>query len=304
MLQPPGKQTMPSGSKSHIESSYLAAWWRHSVLRRLLKDPAGLIGSIIVLALVILALAAPWITPNDPIALNLKERLSPPSTAYPLGTDDFGRDVLTRLAYGARISLQSAVMVQVLATVVGCVVGIVGGYRGGAVDETLMRLTDIFLAFPFLIMGMAVNAVLGAGLSSAVLALASVWWPGYARLARSQVLVVRNELYVEAARAVGVTQLGIMVKHILPNVFGVVLVKMMMDIGGAILSLASLSFIGLGAQAPSPEWGVMVQEGRKVLLEAWWVCTFSGGAILLAVMGFNLLGDGLSEAADPFLRER
>lgn len=287
-----------------IESSPWARWWRHSALGSLLRDPAGVAGGLIVLALVIIAISAPWITTQDPIDLNLKEKLSPPSLRHPLGTDDMGRDVLTRLIYGARISVRSAVAVQILATTFGCLLGIVAGYRGGAVDEVVMRITDMFLAFPFLIMGMAVSAVLGAGLTSAVLALASVWWPGYARLARSQVIVVKTELYVDAAKAIGATGFRIMAKHILPNIFSLILVKMTMDIGAAILSLASLSFIGLGAQAPSPEWGRLVQEGRKVLLDAWWVSTFSGAAILLAVVGFNLLGDGLSEATDPFLRER
>jgi len=287
-----------------IELNPWTMWWRHSALRSLLRDPAGVAGGVIVLALVIIAISAPWITTQDPIALNLKEKFNPPSLRHPLGTDDLGRDVLTRLIYGARISLGSAVAVQILATFIGCLVGIVAGYRGGALDEALMRITDVFLAFPFLIMGMAVSAALGGGLTSAVLALASVWWPGHARLARSQVIAVKTELYVDAARTIGATEFDIMAKHILPNIFSLILVKTTMDIGAAILSLASLSFIGLGAQAPSPEWGRLVQEGRKVLLQAWWVCTFSGAAILLAVLGFNLLGDGLSEATDPFLRER
>jgi len=289
---------------SKIELSPCATWWRHSALRSLLRNPAGVAGGVIVLALIIIAISAPWITTQSPVDLNLKERISSPSSKHPLGTDEQGRDVLTRLVWGARISLLSATAVVVLAATIGCLVGIVAGYRGGALDEALMRITDIFLAFPFLIMGMAVNAALGAGLTSAVFALASVWWPGYARLARSLVIGVRIELYIDAARALGATGLRIMAKHILPNIFSVVLVKMTMDIGAAILSLASLSFIGLGAQAPTPEWGLIVQEGRKALLVAWWIATFGGVAILVAVLGFNLLGDGLSEATDPFLRER
>jgi len=289
---------------SKIELSPCATWWRHSALRSLLRNPAGVAGGVIVLALIIIAISAPKITTQSPVDLNLKERISSPSSKHPLGTDEQGRDVLTRLVWGARISLLSATAVVVLAATIGCLVGIVAGYRGGALDEALMRITDIFGSFPFLIMGMAVNAALGAGLTSAVFALASVWWPGYARLARSLVIGVRIELYIDAARALGATGLRIMAKHILPNIFSVVLVKMTMDIGAAILSLASLSFIGLGAQAPTPEWGLIVQEGRKALLVAWWIATFGGVAILVAVLGFNLLGDGLSEATDPFLRER
>ncbi len=248
------------------------------------------------------ALAAPALTPHTPIAQELARRLDPPGAGYPLGLDQLGRDILSRLLYGARVSLAVGIVVVGLAGSFGTTVGLAAGYFGRQVDEVLMRATDIFFAFPSLILAMAIAGALGPNLTNAMIAIAAVTWPVYARLSRAQVIQLRNREFVEAAKAIGATNGWILFRHVLPNSLAPLVVQASFNMGDAILTAAGLSFIGFGAQPPTPEWGVMVSEGRDYITTQWWVSTFPGLAILLAVTGFNLLGDGLRDLLDPRLR--
>lgn len=277
-------------------------FWR--TVRDALKNPVTLVGLIMTVGLIVVALAAPWIATHDPIKLDPKHRLVGPSTSFWLGTDDSGRDIFSRVIYGSRYSLLAAVVVLSLAATFGTAVGLIAGYAGGAVDEILMRVTDMFLAFPALVLAMGVSAALGASLVNAMIAIAVVWWPWYARLIRSQALHLKHEQFVEAARASGASGRWILLRHILPNCWTPIIVQVSLDVGYAILTTAGLSFIGLGAQPPTPEWGSMIAIGKDFILTQWWYATFPGLAIFLAVMAFNLLGDGLQEAISPALRRR
>jgi peptide/nickel transport system permease protein len=277
-------------------------FWR--TVRSALKNPITLAGLIMTVALIVIALAAPWIATHDPIKLDPKHRLVGPSGSFWFGTDDSGRDIFSRIIYGARYSLLAAVVVLSLAATFGTAVGLIAGYAGGIVDEVLMRLTDMFLAFPALVLAMGVSAALGASLFNAMIAIAVVWWPWYARLIRSQALRLKHEQFVEAARASGASGRWIVLRHILPNCWTPIIVQVSLDVGYAILTTAGLSFIGLGAQPPTPEWGSMIAIGKDFILDQWWYATFPGLAIFLAVMAFNLLGDGLQEAISPALRRR
>jgi peptide/nickel transport system permease protein len=229
-------------------------------------------------------------------------RLQPPSAAHWLGTDQLGRDLLSRLVYGARISLVIGLTVVLLAGTLGTLVGIVAGYAGGVTEEGLMRVTDVFLAFPPLILAMAIAGALGPSLTNAIIAIAVVTWAIYARLARGQILSLRKQEFVEAARSVGARPSRILLRHLLPNALAPLLVQASFDMGAAIVSAAGLSFIGFGAQPPTPEWGVMISEGRNFISTEPWLSLFPGIAILLAVGAFNVLGDGLRDALDPRLR--
>jgi len=261
-------------------------------------------GAGVVALLALAALAAPLLAPSPPEAQDLAHRLAPPSPGHPLGTDQLGRDIASRLLYGARISLTVGLVVAGLAGSLGSTVGLVAGYAGGWVDDVLMRVTEIFFAFPALILAMAIAAALGPNLFHAMIAIAAVTWPVYARLARGQVLRLREEEFVVAARAMGAPEPRILGRHVLPNVLSPLVVQASFHMGEAILTAAGLSFIGFGAQPPTPEWGVMVSEGRDYITTQWWVPTFPGMAILLAVTGFNLLGDGLRDVLDPRMRRR
>lgn len=278
--------------------------WVRQIGSRLRANPVSAIGLGMALVLLALALAAPAIVPFDPIALNPKDRLLPPSSLHWFGTDDGGRDVFSRVVYGTRYSLLAAVVVLVLAVTIGTSTGLVAGYAGGKTDEALMRLTDMFLAFPALVLAMGISAALGASLANSMIAIAVVWWPWYARLVRGQALRLRQEQFVDAARTSGASDAWIVTRHILPNCWTPIIVQVTLDVGYAILTTASLSFIGLGAQPPTPEWGAMVATGKDYILDQWWMATFPGLAIFLAVMAFNLLGDGLQEALSPLLRRR
>jgi peptide/nickel transport system permease protein len=275
---------------------------RRGTLRRLIANPLSAAGLALVLFAIAVALAAPLIAPADPIAMMPDLRLQPPSLAHWMGTDDGGRDILSRIIFGTRSSLLTALGILATASVTGTAIGLAAGYFGGWVDEILMRITDMFLAFPALVLAMGLAATLGPSLFNAMLATAVVWWPWYARLVRGQALHLKQEAFVEAARVSGASALRIAFHHILRNCFTPIIVQMSLDIGYAILTLASLSFIGLGAQPPTPEWGSMVSLGRDYFLDQWWMVTFPGLAIFLAVMAFNLLGDGLQEALSPRLR--
>ena len=266
------------------------------------RSPLTVAGVILIALLALLAVAAPLLAPADPLKQVLSTRLNPPSAAHWLGTDQLGRDVLSRMLYGARISLLIGTVVVGLAASIGTLVGLVAGYAGGWLDEGLMRLTDVFFAFPALILAMAISGALGPSLTNAMIAIAVVTWPVYARLVRAQVLAVREREFVEAARGLGASAERIVWNHILPNTLAPILVQASFDMGGAILSAAGLSFIGFGAQPPTAEWGVMISEGRNYIVTQPWLSLFPGLAILLTVAAFNLIGDGLRDALDPRLR--
>jgi len=253
-------------------------------------------------AFAICAVLAPIIAPYDPLAQALGSRLEPPSPEHWLGTDQLGRDIASRLLYGARISLVIGIVVVALAGVFGTLVGLVAGYAGGLVDETLMRVTEVFLAFPPLILAMAIAGALGPSLTNAIIAIAAVTWAIYARLTRGQILSLRRREFVEAARAIGASRARILARHLLPNALAPLLIQASFDMGSAIISAAGLSFIGFGAQPPTPEWGVMISEGRNFISTQPWLSLFPGLAILFAVGSFNLLGDGLRDLFDPRLR--
>lgn len=267
---------------------------------RLRRNPLAIAGLVLVLALVLAAALAPWIAPHDPIAQDLGNRLRPPGTpGHWLGTDDFGRDILSRILYGARITLQIVALVALTAPVLGLLVGTVAGYFGGWVDAVLMRVTDIFLAFPRLILALALVAVLGPGVGNAVLAIALTAWPPYARVARAETLTVRGSDYIAAVRLQGAGAPRIIWGHVVPMCLPSVIIRVTLDMAGVILIAAGLGFLGLGAQPPLPEWGLMISSGRKFLFEQWWVATMPGMAIFLVSLGFNLLGDGLRDVLDP-----
>ena len=268
------------------------------MLRLFLRSPTSLTGIIIVLILIVLAIIGPYIAPYDPYLQNIDERLKPPNWKHLCGTDQLGRDIFSRILYGCRISLSIAILVVLVSTSIGLILGLISGYLGGIADEILMRITDMFFAFPRLILAMAVAAALGPGLYNVMFSIATVSWPVYARLVRACVLQIKNETYIEAARAIGASRLRIMFKHILPMVIHAIIVQSTLDMGGVILLAAGLGFLGLGAPPPTPEWGVMVSEGRMYIRAQWWVSTFPGLAIFLAALGFNLLGDGLRDVLD------
>jgi len=268
----------------------------------LLRSPLTVAGLVLIVVFSLSALLASVLAPANPLDQKLSQRLKPPSPAHWLGTDQLGRDVLSRLLFGARISLTIGLVVVGTAGTFGTLVGLVAGYTGGLVDEALMRVTDVFLAFPALILAMAIAGALGPSLNNAMIAIAVVTWPVYARLVRGQVLSLREREFVEAARSLGASTARILWRHILPNTLAPILVQASFDMGGAILSAAGLSFIGFGAQPPAPEWGVMISDGRKFINTQSWLSLFPGLAILLTVAAFNLIGDGLRDALDPRLR--
>jgi peptide/nickel transport system permease protein len=279
--------------QSRLGQSYLG-WLR---LRR---NSLAMAGLTISLLLIFIAIFAPWLAPHDPIAQDLSRRLLPPLTSgNPLGTDDFGRDILSRILFGSRITLYIVLLVILTAPVVGLVIGTVAGYFGGWVDSVLMRITDIFLAFPKLILALAFVAALGPGIENAVLAIAITSWPPYARIARAETMTVRNSDYIAAVRLMGASPLRIVVRHIMPLCISSLIVRVTLDMAGIILTAAGLGFLGLGAQPPLPEWGAMIASGRRFILDQWWVAAAPGAAILIVSLGFNLLGDGLRDALDP-----
>ncbi|RTH32748.1 D-ala-D-ala transporter subunit [Thermus scotoductus] len=267
-------------------------------LRRFFRNPGAVLGLALLILLILVALLGPLVA-GDPLEQNLLERLKPPGPGHPLGTDQLGRDVWARVVHGTRISLGVGFGVVLLASFLGVSVGLLAGGLGGVWDNLLMRLTDIFFAFPSLILAMAIAAALGPNLTNTVIAVALVTWPIYARLVRAQVLALREREFVEAARALGAGQGRILFRHLLPNALTPVLVQASYEVGAAILTAAGLSFIGFGAQPPTPEWGAMVAETRNYMAEAPWAATAPAVGILLTVLAFNLLGDGLRDVLDP-----
>lgn len=279
--------------QSRLAQSYLS-WLR---LRR---NGLAMLGLAITVALVLMAIFAPWLAPYDPITQTLAERLQPPGTAgHWLGTDDFGRDIWTRILYGSRITLYIVLLVILTAPVFGLIIGTVAGYFGGWIDTVLMRITDIFLAFPKLILALALVAVLGPGMVNAVLAIALTSWPPYARVARAETLTVRNSDYIAAIRLQGAGAPRVIWGHVMPMCLPSVIIRVTLDMAGVILTAAGLGFLGLGVQPPQAEWGMMISAGRKFLFEQWWVATMPGLAIFIVSLGFNLLGDGLRDVLDP-----
>jgi peptide/nickel transport system permease protein len=267
--------------------------------RALAANRLAMLGLGIVVALVAIAWLAPLLAPDSPTVGDLAARLLPPSATHWFGTDDQGRDIVSRLVYGARITLQVVVTVAVLAAPVGLLVGTVAGYFGGWVDAALMRLTDIFLAFPRLILALAFVAALGPGIGNAVIAIAITSWPPYARIARAETLSLRQADYIAAVRLLGASPARIVLRHIAPLCLSSVIVRVTLDMAGIILTAAGLGFLGLGAQPPSPEWGAMIAGGRAYVIDQWWVAAAPGAAIFVVSLGFNLLGDGLRDALDP-----
>ena len=272
------------------------------VARLFARSAAALAGLVIVLLFLLVTAIGPWIVPYPDDArgaVHLERKLQPPSAAHWFGTDEVGNDIYTRVILGARVSLQIGLIITLVAALIGVPLGIVAGYLGGTVGELIMRVTDVFLSVPALLLALAVVGALGPGIVNAMIALSLVWWPGYVRLLQAKTLALKQETYVEAARAVGTGRLRIVFVHILPNCVSPIMVKASMDMGTAILAAASLGFIGLGAQPPYPEWGAMISHGRNYLPTWWWYSAFPGLAIYLTVLGFNLLGDALRDLLDP-----
>jgi peptide/nickel transport system permease protein len=269
--------------------------WRRFSVNRL-----ALAGLAIILALLVVAALADVISPYSPVIGDLRgSRLLPPGPEHWLGTDGQGRDILSRLIHGSRLTLFVVVLVAIIAAPVGLLVGTVAGYAGGWTDAILMRMTDIFLAFPKLILALAFVAALGPGIENAVLAIAITSWPPYARIARAETMTVRNSDYIAAVRLMGASPLRIVILHIMPLCISSLIVRVTLDMAGIILTAAGLGFLGLGAQPPLPEWGAMIADGRRFILDQWWVAAAPGFAILIVSLGFNLLGDGLRDALDP-----
>lgn len=258
----------------------------------------AMLGLAIMLAWILLAIAAPLIAPFDPLAQEITERLAPPSAKHPFGTDELGRDVLSRVLYGARISIPAGLIVILVELVIGSALGALAGYLGRGFDMLVMRFADVTLSFPAIVLALAIAAVLGPSLRNAMIAITLVWWPEYARLMRSEVLRLKNEDYVLAAECLGVPHLRILFRHILPNAIVSSIVKASLDAGLVIIFIAALSFIGLGVVPPTPEWGAMISSGRYKFYN-WWLTTFPGLAMLSVVLALNLIGDGARDAFDP-----
>jgi len=292
-------------SQSEVRQKRLEAQFRYLkdsfILWR--RNHLMVIGTFIILLLILVAAFAPLLATQDPYDQILSDRLAYLSLDHYFGTDSLGRDIYSRVVYGSRVTLTIAFLVALISTPLGMVIGVTAGYFGGAVDEILMRLSDIFLAFPKLILAIAFAAALGPGVENAIVAIAVANWPGYARLARAETLSVKNNDYIQVIRALGASNMRIMAGHITPMCLSSVIVRMSLDMGTIILTAAGLGFLGLGAQPPTPEWGLMVSDGRQFLVDQWWVSTIPGFAILVVVMGFNLVGDGIRDILDPHQRQ-
>jgi peptide/nickel transport system permease protein len=263
-----------------------------------------LIGVCLFILIIIMIVLGPALAPFDPFKQNFDKKFLPPNLTHPFGTDQFGRDILSRVLLGARYTILSGIGVVLLAASIGTVLGLISGFSGGLISEIIMRLADIFIAFPSLILAILVAATLGPGLTNSLIALSITWWPWYCRLIRGQVLSIRESLYIEAARALGLSNSRIIFRHILPNCASPLIVQITMDFSYSILYAAFLGFVGLGAQVPTPEWGLMISEGFSyIMLGAWWIITFPGLFIMLAVICFALLGDGLNDILNPRVKE-
>ncbi|MHB8644724.1 MAG: ABC transporter permease [Thermomicrobiales bacterium] len=270
--------------------------------RGLLRSHSAISGGVVLALLILLAIFAPLVSSYDPTAIALGTRLQPPSASHLFGTDEFGRDILTRVFYGARISLPVGLIALAIGVSLGTLIGLVAGFYGKRVDALLMWVVDVLLAFPGLLLALLVVAILGVDLRNVMIAVGISMIPRFARLVRGTVLSAKENLYVDAARTIGVPEYRILMQHVLPNIISPVIVLATLSLGVAILTAAGLSFVGLGAKPPSPEWGAMIAEGRQFLQHQWWIGTFPGVAILLTVLAVNLIGDGLRDALDPRMR--
>lgn len=295
-LNKPQPHPRKSKKKQEARSLYYDAWLR------LKRNKAAMVGLFLVTLIVILAIFAGVIAPCDPYAQDLEYRLKPPTPEHLLGTDDYGRDILSRLIYGARVSLLVGVISEGIALVIGVLFGAIAGYYGGKVDNVIMRLCDIMFAFPELLFCIGIMFALGPGIYNVFIAIGFVGWASYARLVRGQILSLKKMEFIEAAHASGATDIRIIIKHILPNTLAPIIVMLTLSIPGAIMSEASLSFLGLGAQPPMASWGSMIFDGRSYLRTFPWFSITPGIAIMLTVLGFNLFGDGLRDALDPRLK--
>ncbi|MEW5960763.1 MAG: ABC transporter permease [Chloroflexota bacterium] len=271
-------------------------------LRRLSRQPLSIFSGMLVISLILTAIFGPVLAPDDPNAIDMSHRFAPPSPEHLFGTDDFGRDILSRVMVGARVSLMVGIIAVGLSATVGSFLGLVAGYSGRFTDEIIMRAMDILFAFPAILLAIAIMAALGRGVGNAMIAIGIVYIPIFARIARGSVLSVREEEFVEAARASGASNSRIMFRHILPNILSPLIVEITLSLSFAILAEAALSFFGLGTQPPDPSWGRMLSEGRAYFQQSAWLAIFPGLAIMLTVLGFNLLGDGLRDALDPRLK--
>jgi peptide/nickel transport system permease protein len=265
----------------------------------LLRNPLAVVGGSIILLLILTATFAPLIAPESPLGQSLSDRLLPPSADHWMGTDELGRDIFSRVVFGARITLMIVVLVAIISAPLGMILGAVSGYFGGWTDRILMGITDIFLSMPKLVLALAFAAALGPGIENAVIAIAITTWPAYARIARAETLTWRNSEFVAATRLLGASHARIIGRHILPLCASSTIIRVTLDMAGIILTAAGLGFLGLGAQPPLPEWGAMISRGRAFILDQWWVATMPGFAIVLVSLGFCFLGDGLRDALDP-----
>mgnify|MGYP001772946121 CR=1 FL=1 len=271
---------------------------RNSLLAKILRRKTGKVGVALILAIFFIIFIGPLTTPYDPYETDLNNRLMPPSFQHLFGTDKLGRDIFSRVVYGGRITILIAVTSVVIALLIGVFIGILSGYLGGRLDNILMRITDMFMAFPSLILALAIAAMLRPGLFNVIAAIASVSWTSYARLSRALTLQIKEEPFIEAVRSFGASDLRILFRHIFPLVLPQALTLAMLNLGGAVLTAAGLGFLGLGVPPPTPEWGLMVSEGRDIIQDYWWVSTFPGIMIFITVLGFNLLGDAIRDAMD------
>lgn len=284
-----------------VDKTYSGNPW-YEAGRRLVKNRIGLLGIIFIGILVFVAIFAPYIAPHDPLQQNIMMRYQAPSSEHILGTDEMGRDILSRIIYGSRISLQVGLFSIGLALVIGVFLGILAGYYGGIWDMLIMRAMDIMLAFPSILLAIAIVAILGPQLRNAMLAIGIINIPRFARIIRSSALSIKESEYIAAAKMMGASDVRIIFNHLLPNAMAPLIIQTTLSIATAILEAAALSFLGLGAQPPTPEWGAMLSDARSSLQRAPWVATFPGIAIILGVLGFNLLGDGLRDALDPKMK--
>ena len=296
-------KSLVNGDPRPSSTSFLSQDQR-DILRIFLRNRLSVLGLCIVVFWIVVAIVGPTLAPLPPQEMDIMNRRSPPNASRPLGTDWLGRDVFSRLLHGAPITLMIGVVPIAIAIVIGVPTGAIAGYFGGRVETLIMRTADIFLSVPALVLAIAVTAALGPSLLNAMIAVSVVWWPWYTRLIHSQTLSLSKRVFVEAATGLGASHRTIIVRHLLPNMASSIFVRGSLDLGFAVLTMAGLGFIGMGAQAPSPEWGLAVSLGRRFMPEFWWISVFPGVAIFSVVLGFNLLGDGIRDALDPEIRGR
>jgi peptide/nickel transport system permease protein len=295
--RPPLRQWLLTDAPDSRTQARLGRWYTDWLALR--RNPLAMAGLAVVLGLLLVAAIGPSLLSHSPILQTLTDRLQPPSAEHWFGTDQLGRDIFARVVYGSRITLKLIFLVSLIVLPVGLFVGTVAGYFGGLLDIALMRITDLFLALPRLVLALAIASALGASIENVIIAIAVTSWPPYARLARAETLTIRNSDYVMAAKMQGASGLRIIWSHIVPMCLPSIIVRLTLDMAGIVLISAGLGFLGMGAQPPAPEWGAMVSAGRDYILDQWWVATMPGIAIFVISLGFNLLGDGLRDVFDP-----